>query len=264
MVVPLIPPGWLSQLVEVTGLLAFGFGGRARRVARRNVETAVGTVMAPNIVRRMFVHNVQYYSSLFTPRPANFRLEDHELCGWHHFREALAGGRGCLLVSPHLGDINYYAELFVASGLPVNVLVEELQPPRLSELVVELRRRRGVNVIVGGRGALREIYRALDRNEIVALISDRDVAGDGEEVTFFGRPARMPGYAFTIAARRNTPIVFGTAVRLADDRIVTDVRAPFIPSADVQLEVQGMAGVFEEFIGRWPDQWLAFQPVFHG
>jgi lauroyl/myristoyl acyltransferase len=28
--------------------------------------------------------------------------------------------------------------------------------------------------------------------------------------------------------------------------------------------VQRMAGVFEEFISRWPDQWLAFQPVFHG
>jgi hypothetical protein len=29
-------------------------------------------------------------------------------------------------------------------------------------------------------------------------------------------------------------------------------------------ETQRMAGVFEEFIRRWPDHWLAFQPVFHG
>jgi len=142
--------------------------------------------------------------------------------------------------------------------------VEELRPPALSKLVAELRARRGVKVIVGGRGALRDIFRALDRNEIVGIISDRDVAGDGEPVRFFGRPTTMPGYAFTIAARRKTPVVFGTAVRLDSGRIVADVRPPFAPSSDVRSEVQRMAGVFEEFISRWPDQWLAFQPVFHG
>lgn len=223
----------------------------------------MGTSAGSRLVRAMFVHNAQYYLSMFAAPARRFRLEDHDLCGWQHFSEALAVGRGCLLVSPHLGDINYYAELFVASGLPVNVLVEELRPKQLSRLVADLRARRGVNVIVGGRGALRDIYRALDRNEIVAIISDRDVAGDGEPVTFFGRPASMPGYAFTIAARRKTPVVFGTAVRL-NGQIVTDVRAPFVPSADARGETQRMATVFEEFIRRWPDQWLAFQPVFHG
>jgi len=264
LVVPLIPETWLPRLASALGLLAFAFGGEARRNALRNVEPVIGAEAAPATVRRMFRRNAQYYLSLFAPRPANFRLEDHDLCGWQHFREALAAGRGCLLVSPHVGDINYYAELFVASGLPVNVLVEDLKPKRLSDLVVHLRGRRGVNVIVGGQGALRHIYRALDRNEIVAIISDRDVAGDGQPVTFFGRTAKMPAYAFTIAARRKTPIVFGTAVRLDDGHIVTDVRAPFIPCGNPRAETQRMAGVFEEFIRRWPDQWLAFQPVFDG
>jgi len=210
----------------------------------------------------MFVHNAQYYLSLFAPRPANFSLEGHELHGWQHFHEALAGGRGCLLVSPHLGDINYYAELFVTSGLPVNVLVEDLRPKALSELVVRLRQRRGVNVITGGAGALRQIYKALDRNEIVAIISDRDLTGEGQPVTFFGRPATMPATAFTIAARRKTPVVFGTAVRVDGGHIVSDVRPPFVPRGEPRDEVQRMAGAFEEFISRWPDQWLAFQPIF--
>jgi lauroyl/myristoyl acyltransferase len=264
LVVPLLPEWCLPWLAQALGTATFALGSGARRAARRNVEPMMGALAGMPTVRRMFVNNVRYYLSLFAPRPAHFRLEDHDLSGWQHFGDALACGRGCLLVSPHLGDINYYAELFVASGLPVNVVVEELKPPQLSDLVVQLRARRGVKVIVGGRGALRDIYRALDRNEIVALISDRDVAGDGEPVRFFGRPARMPGYAFTIAARRKTPVVIGTAVRLSDGHIVTDVRPPFVPSADAKGEVQRMAGVFEEFIRRWPDQWLAFQPVFHG
>ncbi len=264
LVVPLLPEWCLPWLARALGAAAFALGGEARRIARRNIEPVIGPSGGLGTVRRMFVHNAQYYLSLFAPRAANFRLEDHELCGWQHFAEALAAGRGCLLVSPHLGDINYYAELFVASGLPVNVLVEELRPAKLSDLVVRLRARRGVKVIVGGRGALRDVYRALDRNEIVAIISDRDLAGDGEPVRFFGRATTMPGYAFTVAARRKTPVVFGTAVRLDDGHIVTDVRAPFIPSADAKTEVQRMAGVFEEFIRRWPDQWLAFQPVFDG
>jgi len=258
--VPLLPESSLPRLASALGTAAFVVAGRARRTARMNLEPLAGWRQAT--VRRMFIRNAQYYLSLFARRPAGFRLEDHQLEGWEHFREALAQGRGCLLVSPHVGDINYYAELFVASGLPVNVLVEELRPAKLSQLAAELRRRRGVNVITGGRGALREIYRALDRNEIVAIISDRDVAGDGQPVTFFGRRTTMPHYAFTIAARRKTPVVFGTAVRLDDGHIVADVRPPFIPSTDARAEVQRMASVFEEFIRRWPDQWLAFQPVF--
>lgn len=260
--VPLIPPNWLPRLAEAIGCVAFVMADAPRAVASHNVAPVVGQRRMPGTVRRMFGHNVQYYLSLFAPRPAHFSLADHELCGWQHFHEALAGGRGCLLVSPHLGDINYYAELFIASGLPVNVLVEELRPKQMSDLVVRLRKRRGVNVIVGGRGALRDIYRALDRNEIVAIISDRDVAGDGQTATFFGRPVSMPAYAFAIAARRKTPIVFGTAVRLKGDRIVSDVRAPFVPSADLKAETQRMASVFEEFVSRWPEHWLAFQPIF--
>ena len=260
--VPLLPAGWERGLAEAIGALAFALGRSARLMARKNAAVVVGRERSLSTVRRMFAHNAQYYLSLFTPRPKDFRLEDHDLRGWEHFREALEMGRGCLLVSPHLGDINYYAELFVASGFGVNVLVEDLQPAELCELVVELRARRGVNVIVGGAGALRQVYKALDRNEIVAVISDRDVAGDGQETSFFGRPARLPALAFSIGARRHTPVVFGCAVRLADGHIVSDVRAPFIPSTDLRAEVARMAGVFEEFICRWPDQWLAFQPIF--
>jgi phosphatidylinositol dimannoside acyltransferase len=260
--VPRLPQMWLPRLAELFGTTAFVIGRRARQTAQANIQPVLGQGRHLGHVHRMFVHNAQYYLSLFACRPADFNLADHELNGWQHFREALDMGRGCLLVSPHLGDINYYAELFVAAGLGVNVLVEDLRPKEMSDLVVRLRERRGVNVIVGGPGALRQVYRALYRNEIVAVISDRDLTGDGQPVTFFGRESRMPATAFTIATRRKTPIVFGTAVRLDDGHIVTDVRKPFVPCGEARTEVQQMAGVFEEFIRRWPDQWLAFQPIW--
>lgn len=244
------------------GTAAFALGAPARRAAIINIRPVVGAAQSLQTVRRMFVHNSQYYLSLFSRRPKRVKLEDHQLDGWQHFREALSGGRGCVLVSPHLGDINYYAELFLAAGYPVNVVVEQLEPPALSDLMVRLRGRREVGIIVGGPGALRQIYRALDRNEIVAIISDRDLRGDGLPVRFFGRQARMPGLAFAIAARRGVPVVFGTAVRLRPNHVVSDVRPPFVPTANTQLHVQQMADVFEQFIRRFPDQWLAFQPIF--
>ena len=83
---------------------------------------------------------------------------------------------------------------------------------------------------------------------------------------FFGRCVVLPDIALTIGARRQVPVVFGTAVRLDDGHIVTDVRPHAIPSFDIPTETRRMAGVFEQFIRRWPDQWLAFQPIFerHG
>jgi len=117
-------------------------------------------------------------------------------------------------------------------------------------------------VIVGGRGALRDIYRALDRNEIVGLISDRTIDESGVLVRFFDGCATLPDIALAIGARRRTPVIYGAAVRLANGHIVADIRPHFIPSADLPREIQRMAQTFEEFIRRWPDQWLAFQPVF--
>lgn len=260
-VVGRISPRWASRLAVALGSAAYVLNRRARQTAQENIRPVVGKNVAAT-ARYMFVHNAEYYLSLFTPRPPAMSLDEHDLQGWEHFRQALARGRGCLLVSPHLGDINYYAELFVASGLKVNVLVEDLQPRRLSELVARLRARRGVNVIIGGPGALRQIYRALDRNEIVGVISDRDVGGDGLPVTFFGLPARMPAMAFTIGARRKTPVVFGTAVRTPSGTIVADVAEPFVPTNDNEAQVQRMAGVFEGYIRRFPEHWLAFQPIF--
>ncbi|MHB8620086.1 MAG: lysophospholipid acyltransferase family protein [Chloroflexota bacterium] len=262
--IPKLPEAWLPPLARFLGTAAFIAGVEARRTAQGNIRPVVGRAASGRVAHRMFVHNAQYYLSLFAPRPRHFSLMDHQLDGWEAFGQALAAGRGCILVSPHLGDINYYAELFVASGFRVNVLVEDLKPKRLSDLVVALRERRGVHVIVGGKGALREVYRALDRNEIVAIISDRDVAGDGYPARLFGREIRMPGTAFTIGARRKTPVVFGMAVRLRGNRIVADVRPPFVPSADVPAHVAEMARVFEQFISRFPDQWLAFQPLSQG
>ena len=98
---PLIPSSWLPRLAAGIGFVAFCLGVQARRNASRNVEPVIGHAALGVTVRRMFSHNVQYYLSLFARRPRNFRLEDHELGGWQHFAEALAGGRGCLLGDAH-------------------------------------------------------------------------------------------------------------------------------------------------------------------
>jgi KDO2-lipid IV(A) lauroyltransferase len=43
-----------------------------------------------------------------------------------------------------------------------------------------------------GGAALRQLYAALRRNEVVALLVDRPLREQGTPVTFFGRPARLP------------------------------------------------------------------------
>ena len=261
-VVPLLPAAWLNPLAAALGSAGFVLGGRARRNALDNITPVVGSADATATARRMFVHSVRCSLTMFERRPATTGLGGHRLNGWHYFHEALAGGRGCVLVSPHLGDINYMAELFVADGLPVNVLVEELRPPALARLAARQRARRGVQVIVAGTGALREIAQALARNEIVALLSDRLVGNQPDyPVRFFGRQVRLPGTAFTLAARYHSPVVFGTAVRRPNGTIETDVRAPFVPDRQTAAYVQEMARVFEQFILRDPGCWLAFQPI---
>ena len=57
--------------------------------------------------------------------------------------------------------------------------------------------------------------KALRDNEVVCLLSDRDLTGDGIEVEFFGERTTLPGGPATLALRSGAPLV-PVAVLLPD------------------------------------------------
>lgn len=97
--------------------------------------------------------------------------------GYEHIEEALSGGNGVILALPHLGGWEWAGRWMCDRGHRLTVVVERIEPPSLFDWFRRLRSKLGMNVVPLGPEAGREILAALGRNEVVCLLSDRDIGG---------------------------------------------------------------------------------------
>lgn len=188
--------------------------------------------------------------------------------GYPQIVEALKDGNGAILALPHLGGWEWAGRWICDQGHPMTVVVEQIEPPELFEWFRDLRVELGMNVVALGPKAGGEVLAALKRNEIVCLLSDRDLRRNGPTVEFFGEETTLPGGAATVSLRMGTPI-FPTAVYFTDrvDGHLGWVRPPLPVERcadrlrdDVARITQDLAAELEILIRRAPAQWHMFQP----
>jgi len=182
--------------------------------------------------------------------------------GREHLDAALEGGRGVIMAVPHMGSWDMAGSYAGALGYPISAVAERF-PGSLNEAVVRTRRRFGLNVIMLGRAAVREITEALKANSIVALLCDLE-QGPGVTVQFFGRHAVVPGGPAAIAIKTGAPLL--PACQYANSTGGYHVHLD--PALSLGREetkaglMQRVVERFEEFIKERPDQWYAFRPMF--
>lgn len=186
--------------------------------------------------------------------------------GLHHLEAALDGGSGCILALPHLGAWEWAAFwLTTVQQMPVTAVVEAVEPPELAEWFVGLRAKLGMEVVPLDSKAGTASTRALKENRVLALLCDRDVAGGGVEVEFFGERTTLPAGPATLALRTGAPLV--PAVIYFSDSGHHGVARPALDTSrrgklrdDVARITQDLAGELEIMIRAAPEQWHLLQP----
>jgi KDO2-lipid IV(A) lauroyltransferase len=109
------------------------------------------------------------------------------------------------------------------------------------------------------------VAQALKANHVVCLLCDRDMAGTGVPVDFFGERTTLPGGPATLALRSGAPLV-PIAVYTSWRGHEAVLRPPLDTTrhgkfrADVSRITQDLAGALEALIRRAPDQWHLLQP----
>ncbi|HEX2849714.1 MAG TPA: phosphatidylinositol mannoside acyltransferase [Acidimicrobiales bacterium] len=186
--------------------------------------------------------------------------------GVGHVDDAIAKGHGVIMALPHLGGWDFGgAWLACVEGYPATVVVESLEPPELFEWFADLRRRMGLTVVPHGPAAGPAILRALRNNEVVGLVSDRDLGRTGVEVEFFGETTTLPAGPATLALRTGA-VLLTCGMYYTDDGHLGVVRPPIDTSRrgalrdDVARITQALAGELEALIRRAPEQWHLLQP----
>lgn len=262
---------WLASVLSG---VAFVVMPDKRRVASENGSRVIGkSPESPEVralARQMFKSYALYWADFFglNGRTRGKVAEIVRTEGLEHLKEALRGGKGALLVTAHLGNWDMGGAALVDTGeLPVlSAIVEPVTKRASDRTVTSMRERRGIKVIPLGKSL--GIARALRRNEVVLVVGERLIDGDGVEVEFFGEKTLFPRGAAFWSMKLGTPIVPGFCIRQPDGTYVTHLEAPMQPvlEADGQFDVaahtQRLASIIEKYIARYPDQWCMLQPIW--
>jgi lauroyl/myristoyl acyltransferase len=183
-----------------------------------------------------------------------------------HIDQALAPGKGVILVSFHFGAWDV-AAVMVRSHVPIAIIVESFDDPRMDKLVMEQRGKLGLGIIRIEKTP-RRILRALQENQVVAVALDKPMPADqGVPVTFFGKTCYVPGGIAQIALKSGAAILPGYCRydKTYSETYYLGAMPPIFPqhTGDKQADtiglMQQMFAAMEEIIRQYPDQWEMFR-----
>ncbi len=176
-----------------------------------------------------------------------------------------ASGKGLILTSPHIGNLEGVARGIARHGWPIAALADDTSFPELFELLMRQRKEWGVRLIPWRN--LREMFGVLRRNEILALIIDWGYRAEDIPVRMFGAWTTLPAGPAALAAKTGAPIVHVAIRRSADGRMyeISHSEPVFVTSsepAELQRATQAVADALAATIAAAPEQWYSFKPIW--
>jgi len=256
-----------SAIGERIGVLGYRPFGIRRAVVERQVGAAFPGLTEPEVAR---IARASYASLGRTTietalLPTYSREEVIELVertdGWEHVEQALALGRGLMVVTGHLGNWELGGSYVAARGIPLEAVARRMENPLFDAYLNETRRRIGMTVIHDA-DAVRRVPRAMREHHAVAFLVDQGAVGLASTwVPFFGRYAKTPRGPAVFALRLKTPLLFACALRQPDGRFVIHFEPVPIETtgtldADVDRIVASYTSTLERWVRRAPEQYF--------
>ncbi len=276
-VIPHLPQRLVQRVALAIGWLLWALLAGRRRQVHENLRHVPRLAADPpalqRAVRRVFGNSILNYVDFFRlPALTAAELADYwEVVGLDQVDAALAKGRGCIVISGHMGNFDYALRQYINLGYTLTVTQEHLRPERLHQFVMQVRSVPGINwAPVDSPSGLRQLFGALRRNEIVIMPADRDIQGHGESVSLFGAPARLPLGGVQLAQRTGATLlgVFAHRRGLAHgygEVIALPALTPEEEASEsdpLRRELRRVAKLLELQIERDPEQWVVFQPIW--
>lgn len=178
--------------------------------------------------------------------------------GFDHLDDALAEGKGAILVTGHLGNWERASHCVVARGYKLTVVARDANDGDLDRHVARIRRAHGVEVLSRGAAA-RGILSRLKKNEVIGILADQN-SGD-VFVPFFGKPCGTVTGPSSIHLKTGAPILPFVSAWEEPGRYSAQIGAPLVPESGFE-PVEGMTRAInralEAAIRQTPEQWLWF------
>ena len=181
--------------------------------------------------------------------------------GTKHVEQALALGKGAIILTGHFGNWELLAASISTTIAPLTPFVRELRSPRLNALVSSYREKAGYATIDRDTG-MRHALRCLKRNELLGIVADVDTVVSGVFVDFFGRHAYTPYSPVAIALKTGAAILPTFIIRQPDGSHRAIIEPPLAlkqthaKEKDLVINTQKFTKIIESYIRRYPTQWI--------
>ena len=183
--------------------------------------------------------------------------------GFENFERALARGKGLLFLTAHLGAWELSAFTHSLYGHPLHIVMRPLDNVYLDSLMRRYRTMHG-NSTVDKDDFVRGLLSAMKAGETVGMLMDTNMTPpQGVFTDFFGIPACTASGLARIALRTDAAVVPGFTIwdpGLRKYRLRFDTALKLIRTgnddADVRANTALFTKVIEEYVRKYPDQWL--------
>lgn len=174
-------------------------------------------------------------------------------------RQAVADGRGVLMISPHIGAWELMG-LYLSMHYPMTSMY---RPPRVHELDTLMRHARerfGARLVPTDTSGVRAQLQALKKGELVGVLPDQDPGTEGGAFApFFGVAANTVTFVPRLLHKTKCAGVFAFAVRLPRGRgfdLYFEAISADAASDDSSIALRAINNQVEQIARRFPEQYL--------
>jgi KDO2-lipid IV(A) lauroyltransferase len=264
-----VMPRRLARLLA--GLISFAVYwllGRLRRVGERNLQLALPevseaerTLILRGVYRSLGWQLVEFCRmARYTPENTRNWIRTE---GLEHYLAAKARGKGVLIVTGHLGAWELSSFYHSLMGYPMGMVIRRLDNRRLDDYVNAIRCLHG-NRVLHKDDFARGLLTAMRAGGTVGILMDTNMRPpQGVFVKFFGRQACTASGLARVALKTGAAVLPGFMVwEEAEQKYVLHFgpELKFRQTGDAEVDAvaatQMCASATEEWIRRYPDQWL--------
>ena len=254
---------------KLLGRAVYILDRKHRTLALSNLKTAFGSELSDRKRKRCAMRTFENFGKVFIDIIKLYHLPPQKIekiisiDGEQNLLDALSKGTGILLFTAHFGNWEI-GPLFLSKIAKLNVIARPMDNILLEKELLKIRKKAGANVIYKQK-ASREVFRALQAGEMVAILIDQNVLQDQAIfVDFFGKKAATtPGLA-ALFLKTGAPLVPAFGHLTASGNYSVKISKPLEINLEKEYDrdvlkiTQLCTNIIEDQIRKFPDHWFWF------
>lgn len=182
--------------------------------------------------------------------------------GLKHLDSVYKEGKGVIILTGHIGNFELLAAYLSLRGYKLSVVGREVYDPKLNKLLVENRKKMGLENISSTED-IRKMISSLQKGRVLGILADQDSKKvKGVYVDFFGKKAKTPLGPALLHLKYGFPIVPLAILRMGRYGYKIIVKKPivFTPTGEKEKDLVQITQLYteelEKIIRENPSEWV--------